>query len=224
VCKRCGKALPSKDTRNYCSWACRYPDTTRPCEVCGAAFRPTPGSVGRFCSYACYGDSRRKAFHVSSAKRIKAWMWRYRVSSRAFYISLNGAPRTRLVLPHAIECPDCHSIFIGKWVRYCAECSIRRGREHKRRAKARRRAAKRGATESERYIATEIYQRDGYRCHLCKRKVRRNVVVPHDLAATIDHLIPISDGGTDTRRNVATAHFRCNWERNTGGMVQLRIA
>ena len=37
------------------------------------------------------------------------------------------------------------------------------------------------------------------------------------------HLVPVSAGGDHTRANVALAHNRCNYERNTGGEVQLRL-
>jgi 5-methylcytosine-specific restriction endonuclease McrA len=238
MCKRCGKPTKKHAGRNtqYCSWACRYPDTTRPCEVCGTIFKPQPNSVGRFCSYACYGTSgipasrlaayqgpRRRAYALKRmCRNTMVIMRRHRVRM-ADYRQMVYGRSYRLVAAHDIECVVCGVTFFGKAMRYCSPCSVRRNRELKSRAKARRRAAKRGVTKSERFTATEIYERDGYRCHLCKRKVRRNVVVPHDLAPTIDHLIPIADGGMDTRRNVATAHFRCNWERKAGGTVQLRL-
>jgi 5-methylcytosine-specific restriction endonuclease McrA len=43
------------------------------------------------------------------------------------------------------------------------------------------------------------------------------------MAPTLDHLVPVSAGGVHTRANVATAHFRCNIQRQTGGTVQLRL-
>jgi 5-methylcytosine-specific restriction endonuclease McrA len=36
------------------------------------------------------------------------------------------------------------------------------------------------------------------------------VKVPEPLAPTIDHIVPVSKGGDDTRANVQLAHFRCN--------------
>ena len=43
------------------------------------------------------------------------------------------------------------------------------------------------------------------------------------MAASIDHLIPISAGGGYTWANVAIAHKRCNSQRRTGGKAQLRL-
>ncbi|WP_078628221.1 HNH endonuclease [Streptomyces sp. NRRL F-2664] len=73
----------------------------------------------------------------------------------------------------------------------------------------RRRAVKRGST-SEPYTLAEIAERDSERCGLCGSAVPMDVRVPNPLAPTIDHVIPISRGGGDTRTNVQLAHFRCN--------------
>jgi 5-methylcytosine-specific restriction endonuclease McrA len=44
-----------------------------------------------------------------------------------------------------------------------------------------------------------------------------------DKDATVDHLVPLADGGQHTRANVALAHNRCNWERADKGTAQLRL-
>jgi 5-methylcytosine-specific restriction endonuclease McrA len=61
-----------------------------------------------------------------------------------------------------------------------------------------------------RYTDLEIFKRDDWRCHICHRKVRRDVSRTHRDGATIDHLVPLSLGGTDEPNNVATAHYKCN--------------
>lgn len=73
----------------------------------------------------------------------------------------------------------------------------------------RRRARKRNA-RVEKFTSVEIYERDGYRCHICRRKCPRHAVVPDPRAPTIDHLVPLAKGGDHTRVNVATACFHCN--------------
>jgi 5-methylcytosine-specific restriction endonuclease McrA len=47
--------------------------------------------------------------------------------------------------------------------------------------------------------------------------------VPHPDAPTIDHLLPLCDGGDDVRANVQLAHFLCNSRRGAGGVVQLAL-
>ena len=62
------------------------------------------------------------------------------------------------------------------------------------------------------YRRWEIYERDGGICYLCGEWVS-------DETYTIDHTIPISQGGEDTYDNVAVAHWRCNSSKGgkTGG-------
>lgn len=87
----------------------------------------------------------------------------------------------------------------------------------------RRRAAKKTGMV-EKFESVEIFERDRYRCHLCKQKCRIDVVVPHPLAPTLDHLIPLAEGGEHTRANSATACFLCNSVKgNRGGGEQLAI-
>lgn len=56
---------------------------------------------------------------------------------------------------------------------------------------------------------TYLRQRDHDTCKLCNEPVS-NEPVPHRLAATIDHIKPISKGGKHKRSNCQLAHFICN--------------
>jgi 5-methylcytosine-specific restriction endonuclease McrA len=95
------------------------------------------------------------------------------------------------------------TISIRDLPRYCSEQCATRTAEARRRMRVR-------STERDRYARIEIFERDGWRCHLCGRLVDRTAFVPDLRAPTIDHLIPLAKGGSDTRANVATAHFQCN--------------
>lgn len=86
----------------------------------------------------------------------------------------------------------------------------------------RRRAAKRGGA-SEPYTLAEIAERDRSRCALCGGRVAMKQVVPHPKAPTIDHVVPVSEGGDDTRANVQLAHFRCNSVKGPRGSQQLAL-
>lgn len=77
-------------------------------------------------------------------------------------------------------------------------------------AKSKRRKAKlRGSTAPETSIAY-IYERDRGTCWLCKQKVKRSVRWPLSGAPSIDHVIPLSKGGTDEPSNLRLAHLGCN--------------
>lgn len=63
-----------------------------------------------------------------------------------------------------------------------------------------------------RRLRQAIYLRDRLRCRYCKR----TCLLPSEtwqgnpLTATLDHVIPQSEGGPDTRRNLVTACEECN--------------
>ncbi|WP_112469424.1 HNH endonuclease [Streptomyces triticisoli] len=86
----------------------------------------------------------------------------------------------------------------------------------------RRRAAKRGGA-SEPYTTPEIAERDRFRCQLCGKRVAMKQVVPHPKAPTVDHVVPVSEGGDDTRANVQLAHFLCNSVKGPRGSQQLAL-
>jgi 5-methylcytosine-specific restriction endonuclease McrA len=69
----------------------------------------------------------------------------------------------------------------------------------------------------------EVAARDRYRCGFCRKRVAMKQVVPHPRAPTIDHVVPLADGGDDTRANVRLAHFLCNVRAQTGGDKQLAL-
>jgi len=53
----------------------------------------------------------------------------------------------------------------------------------------------------------EIAERDEWTCQLCDSPVDPRLNYPHLLAASIDHVIPLSRGGADTQVNVQLAHL-----------------
>lgn len=63
----------------------------------------------------------------------------------------------------------------------------------------------------------EIAERDGWKCHICgKRVTKKNW--------SLDHLVPLSKGGSHTPENVALAHRICNSRRGRGCLpAQLRL-
>jgi 5-methylcytosine-specific restriction endonuclease McrA len=73
------------------------------------------------------------------------------------------------------------------------------------------------------YTLEQIGERDGWKCHLCRKRVQRTLPGSVPMGPTIDHLVPLSRGGDDTPANVALAHRKCNVARGTRGTVQLLL-
>ena len=65
-----------------------------------------------------------------------------------------------------------------------------------------------------------LFNRDGERCQICHRKLNLKREVPHPLAATIDHIIPLSLGGEHSYKNTQLSCFMCNSLKGCGVLGQ----
>lgn len=210
----------------------RRPEPHR-CEVCSAAFRPTYGgqrTCGRTCGVVLKERNRPpQLVEIPNSRPAVLTLGSCRVCSKAFFATSERehcSPRCSKVfhdrsyrLRHYVprKCADCGGA-VATARKKCDGCVHSTRRATKRRQKSRRVCRVR-----EPYTLAEIANRDAFKCGLCRKRVPMNRAVPDHLAPTIDHLIPISDGGDDVRANVQLAHFICNSRRRTGGVVQLAL-
>lgn len=193
-CAWCDKAFRRRNLETgkqplYCSPTCAHtkkaakasPLHVRQCPVCSAAFIARHAQR-KFCSDPCRSEHTR----------------RY---AAALYLASTPWP----------TCIDCTQPMERRTqgVHCCATCRATRLAETNRSVRRRRRARRRNAT-TERYTAREIFTRDRWRCGLCGKPVARTKAVPHPRAPVIDHIVPLSQDGDDTRANVQCAHFICN--------------
>lgn len=166
------------------------------CPECQRVFAKHHGRT--FCSTGC-----RHTVSVRLRRATKAW----------------GNPKKPR---HPQPCPGCGGQAVV-WPRQrCDTCIAATRKARKTRDKRRRRALKLGVS-TEPYTLAEIAERDRYRCGLCRRKVPMHHQVPHPLAPTVDHVVPLSQRGDDTRANVQLAHFICNSTKGAGGGQQLAL-
>lgn len=107
--------------------------------------------------------------------------------------------------------------------RFCSDACRTRQRDTDKDLNRRKNARRRLLGRSGRYKLADIAARDGHRCHLCNRKVDMSLSGDHKQGPTIDHLIPLADGGDDVASNVALAHRSCNCARGSRGTAQLRL-
>jgi 5-methylcytosine-specific restriction endonuclease McrA len=54
--------------------------------------------------------------------------------------------------------------------------------------------------------------------------VKRGANGKNPLQPSLDHIVPLSCGGTHTRDNVRCSHLRCNLLRKNRGAAQTRMA
>lgn len=211
--------------RNYTK-AQRHPTVVVACGWCGAPCEKgtTARYAKRFCGLECRDTYRLHLagklvcpVTVASPAHPRYGVLELWVAQTPRPRSIS-APRTRWV---AGRCQRCGAAFVDAWLAEASSvfCSRRCRRGN---AKRRYRTRLHGG-QVEAYRAVDVYRRDGWRCHICHRKVRRDAVVPHPLAPTIDHLVPVARDGDDVLINVACAHFKCNSRKSHLGGAQLLL-
>lgn len=244
ACQVCGEVVGAATKKNFCSEACkRYADNRAArCSEC-----EKPISRGsKLC--ASHSQSARQA--VQRAVEILCPLnWRVCRECGVEWLGAKGARGPRLckecaaalnrgkareyyhrvsrgregVGQHIIACVVCGETFVGTGNRKFCSRQCHRRSPSERAARRKREAIKRGASGAERIVPAEIYARDKYRCGICGKKISMNEHVPHPLSPTIDHVLPLSEGGPHVSTNVRAAHFRCNSLRSNRGEAQLRM-
>jgi hypothetical protein len=100
----------------------------------------------------------------------------------------------------------------------CLPCQKRRLKEKdSKRSHERRAAGKLVMT------VQSLAKRDGAKCNICTKPVNMSKSGSDPLGPTIDHLLPVSKGGTNDSFNLALAHRRCNTSRGNRGHAQLLL-
>lgn len=70
----------------------------------------------------------------------------------------------------------------------------------------------------------KVFQRDGWRCQLCGKKLNpKHRGTYKDDAPELDHIIPWAAGGEHSYRNTQLACRKCNEEKGSEEMGQLRL-
>ena len=69
----------------------------------------------------------------------------------------------------------------------------------------------------------DIYEHDDWICQICGKPVKQGVNGKHPLQPSLDHIIPLSKGGTHTPDNLRCTHLKCNIERGNRGAAQTRM-
>lgn len=168
-----------------------------PCKVCGGAVNVHAlGPVPKFCSTNCADVSRGVRLPEPLADRLCA------------------LPECGVTFRPAARNVRCCSERHGK-ILYNRE-SRADGRQalpmwdDKARARwAARQALKRGVA-AEVFEFREVFDRDGWICGLCAEPVDPELRWPDPLSVSLDHVIPLSRGGSHSRANTQCSHLRCN--------------
>lgn len=220
-CLRCGTEFTyarAGRSRKYCSRSCsrahtRGPRTVYPmvCTRCNQAFNGRLDQPSKFCSYACMN---------SHARARKA---------PAIYTGPPFAPPVRSVRTTnrltSGRCAVCTAWFVSLHSDTTCSPECRKQRRADRwHDKGHRRRARKYNGHAEPVNRKTVFERDGYRCHLCRKLTNPAKPVPHPRAPTIDHIVPLAKGGTHQPTNCRTACFSCNTAKgDRGGGEQLLL-
>lgn len=215
------------------------------CVECGTSFeRGKHGPPRRTCSRSCHARAARvkrkaaakiacanpfcngvvpymqKRYCSPECRSIGALYYTDRGAAEARAISLGLLSACRI---YTYVCDDCGEPVVRQHRRnsvaiYCLPCVTVRRNAHSTRKNHRRRAAK-GAV----LTVQQIADRDGNRCHICGKSVDMSRSGLAKWGPTIDHLVPVSHGGTNDPGNLALAHRQCNTVRGNRGPAQLRL-
>jgi predicted nucleic acid-binding Zn ribbon protein len=227
TCQHCGReyVAKAKERDTYCSNECRYAHraASRPenaarrqakqeakrqarqdalhgvCSECGQEFEKKCASQ-RICSEECIKARNARKFREEKA----------RLGRNAGRIRLLVCEECGAKFEHTIynAIPKCCSERCSRknWERQnpAAAASIRRRSAHK------RRAMKYGNGPLDSIDPYIVYERDDWMCGICGLRVDPDLSCPHPHSASLDHIIPLSKGGTHTWDNVQLAHLLCN--------------
>lgn len=129
--------------------------------------------------------------------------------------------RTDARRPPVAQCRDCGKAVQlarkGPTVVRCASCAKKNQKaQWLKYAEVYRhmRRAWKYAVGYERFSPNEIYERDGWRCGVCRKAISKKLLHPDPMSVSLDHKISLSRGGPHSRRNAQPAHLRCNIRKN----------
>lgn len=239
--------------QNYCSVRCGLKARAKRegkdgrfrvvhCRGCGSeTYRHVRSAKdsGEFCGRDCYSALKAKVSEEKGALRRIAANWQAKPNPRVVCeIQALRRIAARPVVSRLTFAPcsgGCGTILPGYMARSrsCQPCRrearrkfkrTEKGQALRRAHKAKRRAVERGL-EADRIDPIKVFERDGWRCHLCGCKTPKRLRGTCELSAPeLDHVVPLALGGTHTWGNVACACRKCNGEKGANPLGQLLLS
>ena len=182
----------------------------RTCLGCGRTSLPEKRE-GKCCSEACWGSViRRRNGRTTLAIPRQGRAWHD-------VITLPEPHRPRVWT--CGQCRTCGKWFTSQYTQVtcsddCQRIKVARG---KRAEKALRRARERQA-DATKVNPLAIFERDGWRCQICRKPVDPGLPAQHPRAATLDHIVPLAwVGAVHDLAHWRRAHRDCNSRRGARG-------
>ena len=194
----------------------RHKPKTRPCAYCGVLVTKRAGG-GRKYGVVCSTECRTHLYVLSARAQAKSACTELVHQPRA--VRQDSRPRPASSIRKrwfAGDCVVCGDRFVSETTaRTCSEpCAGQRFADQRRAGKHARRARMKAA-----FVAPvsplAIYKRDGWQCWLCLDPIDPHADPQGDHGPSLDHVIPLANGGTHEPANVRAAHRGCNARRSS---------
>lgn len=85
----------------------------------------------------------------------------------------------------------------------------------------RRRRARLQDVQVDYFSIADVRMTHGDDCYICGKSINYSLKFPHPKSPSLDHVQPLSAGGSHTLENVAMTHLECNLKKHAAPAVQL---
>lgn len=233
----------------------KYPNRSkrfRECVVCRTQFtKRNTGSKGLCCGRRCgfafmawqgllSRQVRERALALDAPRRKQEREEKARIRAEQAQRAQRQAYTEHVIAKRksqtdeGFECGRCGKRFYPSWGdkrrKFCSStCANRQSRSTARKQYGRKhtdRARKKGVPRCYSIRSTKVFERDGWRCQLCGKRIPKRLQGTNDdRAPSIDHIIPLShpESPGHVWSNVQCAHRACNTAKSARARGQLRI-
>jgi hypothetical protein len=115
----------------------------------------------------------------------------------------------KLFTPIVIRaCKLCADVFVSIYLTkvYCSErCSKRHRTNAKNIDRTKYRDARRSST-----FKSKLYWKAQGLCGICKEPIDTSIPYPEPMSFSVDHIVPLSKGGSERNENLQASHLSCN--------------
>ena len=228
TCKNCGKEYKTahKERDSFCSRDCSYADRERTC-ICGASLRGTflercqqcndiytQITIGYYleCSVCQTEFEARYSFELYCSEcrdeknRIRSSEYLERIHNESNKV---------------YECKQCGDAFSPRYgSKRRAFCSGACADKYKLAARGNVARAVQAGVEYEVFDEVDMLAACGWVCYLCGERTPKELRGTYeDNAPEVEHIVPISAGGTHTLNNTACACRKCNSQKRDKSLL-----